>query len=309
MEFVHLHNHSDGSLLDGACKIEDMVDWAVQNSSPGVGLTDHGNLFCAWDFMTKAREKGVNPIVGCEVYVAPGSRKTRGKEQGSPYHLTLLAENATGYKNLLKMVSVGYTEGFYSKPRIDMEILRDHNEGIIGLTGCVAGFVPKAISTSKEKGIENFKQLIDVLGKDNLYAEVQNHYIKEEEQAYPIIYELAKTYDIPIVGTNDCHYLNREDHYMHDILLCIQMKKTVNDTDRMMFDNHFYFKAYDEMKEALKMYPEEALTNTMRIADRCNIELDYGDNLLPEYEVPEGHILAINYRHNQAQYYNAPQFA
>ncbi len=289
MEFIHLHNHSDGSLLDGACKIEDMVDWAVQNSSSAVGLTDHGNMFTAWDFMTKARQKGVNPIVGCEVYVAPGSRKTRGKEQGPPYHLTLLAENATGYKNLLKMVSVGYTEGFYSKPRIDMEILRDHNEGIIGLTGCVAGFVPKAISTSKEKGIANFKQLIDVLGKDNLYAEVQNHYIKEEEQAYPVIYELAKEYDIPIVGTNDCHYLNREDHYMHDILLCIQMKKTVNDTDRMMFDNHFYFKTYDEMKEALKMYPEEALTNTMRIAERCNIELDYGDNLLPEYEVPQGH--------------------
>ena len=289
MGFIHLHNHSDGSLLDGACRVEDMVDWAVSNSSSAVAITDHGNLFCAWDFMTKARQKGVNPIVGCEVYVAPGSRKTRGKEQGPSYHLTLLAENATGYKNLLKLVSLGYTEGFYRKPRIDMEILRGYNEGIIGLTGCVAGFVPKAISTSKEKGIANFKQLIDVLGKENIYAEVQNHYIKEEEHAYPVIHELAKTYNVPIVGTNDCHYLNKEDHYMHDILLCIQMKKTVNDPDRMTFDNHFYFKTYDEMKEALKMYPEEALTNTMRIAERCNIELDYGDNLLPEYEVPKGH--------------------
>ena len=289
MSFVHLHNHSDCSLLDGACRIDNMIGWAVKNSSPAVALTDHGNMFGAWDFYNKAKTKGVNPIIGCEVYVAPGSRKIKSKEQGKPYHLTLLAENATGYQNLLKMVSIGYTEGFYRHPRIDMEILREHNEGIIGLTGCIAGFVPRAASTSKEKAAANFKELIDVLGKKNLYAEVQNHYIDEEKKAYPVIQQLAQEHNIPLVGTNDCHYLDKEDHYMHDILLCIQMKKTVNDSDRMTFDNHFYFKTYDEMKQALSMYPEEALTNTLEIANRCKIELDYGDNLLPEYEVPKGH--------------------
>ena len=289
MSFVHLHNHSDGSLLDGACRIEGMIDWSIENSAPAVALTDHGNLFNAYSFYTKAKEKGVNPIVGCEVYVAPSNRKLRGKEQGKPYHLTLLAENATGYQNLLKLVSDAYTEGFYRNPRTDVDMLREYNEGIIALTGCIAGFVPRAVSTSKEKAVANFKELIDILGKRNVYAEVQNHYIDDEQKAYPVIQQLAQEYDIPLVGTNDCHYLTKEDHHMHDILLCIQMKKTVNDPDRMTFDNHFYFKNYDEMKEALSMYPEEALTNTFEIANRCNIELDYGDNLLPEYEVPEGH--------------------
>ena len=289
MEFVHLHNHSEYSLLDGACRIDDLVDWAVKNNTPALALTDHGNMFGAWNFYTKARKQGVNPILGCEVYVATGSRKTRGKEQGKPYHLTLLAEDASGYQNLLKLVSIGYLEGFYSRPRIDMEVLREHREGIIGLTGCIAGFVPQAISTSKDQAESNFLQLMDVLGKENLYAEVQNHYIEEELEAYPIIYELAKTHNIPIVGTNDCHYLDKADHYMHDVLLCIQMKKSIYDQDRMRFDNHFYFKSYDEMKEALSVYPEEAFTNTMEIAKRCNVELDYGDNLLPEYEVPDGY--------------------
>ena len=289
MSFVHLHNHSDGSLLDGANRVEDMVDWAVENSSPAVALTDHGNMFCAWDFYNKAKAKGVNPVLGCEVYVAPGNRKIRDKDQNKPYHLTLLAENATGYQNLLRIVSDGYTEGFYRKPRTDTEILREYNEGIIALSGCVGGFVPKAFEHSKEKAVSNFKDLISIFGKRNVYAEVQNHYIKEEQEAYPVIHQLAKEFDIPIVGTNDCHYLTKEDHHMHDVLLCIQTKKTVSEQDRMRFDNHFYFKTYDEMKQALSMYPEEAFTNTFEIANRCNIELDYGENLLPEYEVPKGH--------------------
>ena len=289
MGFVHLHNHSEYSLLDGACRIDDMVDLAVKNSVPAVALTDHGNLFGAYNFYKKSKEKGVNPILGCEVYVAPSNRKVKDKKEGSPYHLTLLAENTTGYQNLLKLVSLGYTEGFYSKPRIDMEIFREHSEGIIGLTGCIAGFVPKIISTDKEKARKNFEELIEVLGKRNLYAEVQNHYLPEEKLAYPIIRQLAEEYDIPLVGTNDCHYLTKEDHRMHDVLLCIQMKKTVNDEDRMQFANHFYFKTYDEMKIALADYPESAFTNTFEIAERCQVELDYGDNLLPKYEVPKGY--------------------
>ncbi len=289
-EFVHLHNHSEYSMLDGACRISDMIQWAVENSAPAVALTDHGNMFGAWEFYTKAQEAGVTPIVGCEVYVAPGDRKTRGKDQGSPYHLTLLVENAAGYQNLLELVSLGYTEGFYSKPRIDMEILREHREGIIALTGCIQGQVPQLLSSNKrEEGIQNFKTLIDIMGHRNLFVEVQNHFIDKELEAYPIMVDLAREFELPLVGTNDCHYLRKSDHHMHDVLLCIQTKKTVNDTDRMRFDNHFYFKDVNEMREVLKNYPPEAISNTLEIAKRCNLKLDYGESVMPKYEVPEGH--------------------
>ena len=289
-EFVHLHNHSEYSMLDGACRIQDMVDWAVENGAPAVALTDHGNMFGAWELYDKATKAGVNPIVGCEVYVAPGKRTEREKAQGGPYHLTLLAENATGYQNLLKLVSIGYTEGFYSKPRIDMDILREHHDGIIALTGCIQGQVPQLLCSSRrEEGIQNFKTLMEIMGERNLYVEVQNHYIDKELEAYPIMVELAKEFDLPLVATNDCHYLRKSDHGMHDVLLCIQMKKTVNDQQRMRFDNHFYFKSVDEMREALKDYPPEAITNTLEIADRCKLKLEYGESVMPKYEVPEGH--------------------
>ena len=289
-EFVHLHNHSEYSMLDGACRIEDMVDWAVENSAPAVALTDHGNMFGAWELYSKAKEAGVNPIVGCEVYVAPGDRKTRGKEQGGPYHLTLLAEDATGYQNLLRLVSLGYTEGFYSKPRIDMEILREYRDGIIALTGCIQGQVPQLLCSSRrEEGIQHFKTLMEIMGERNLFVEVQNHYIDKEQEAYPIMVQLAKEFNLPLVGTNDCHYLRKSDHEMHDVLLCTQTKKTVNDQQRLRFDNHFYFKSIDEMREVLKDYPPEAISNTLEIANRCNLELDYGESVMPKYEVPEGH--------------------
>ena len=289
-EFVHLHNHSEYSMLDGACRIEDMVEWAVENSAPAVALTDHGNMFGAWELYSKATKAGVKPIVGCEVYVAPGDRRKRGKEQGGPYHLTLLAEDATGYQNLLKLVSSGYIDGFYSKPRIDMEILSEHHDGIIALTGCIQGQVPQLLcSSQREEGIRNFKTLMEIMGKRNLYVEVQNHYIDKELEAYPIMVELAKEFDLPLVATNDCHYLRKSDHEMHDVLLCIQMRKPVNDQERMRFDNHFYFKSVDEMREALKDYPPEAISNTLEIANRCALKLDYGESVMPKYEVPEGH--------------------
>ena len=290
-EFVHLHNHSEYSMLDGACRIEDMVNWAVENSAPAVALTDHGNMFGAWELYSKAKKAGVNPIIGCEVYVAPGSRLKRGKEQGSPYHLTLLAEDATGYQNLLKLVSLGYTEGFYSRPRIDMEILREYRDGIIALTGCIQGQVPQLLcSNRREEGIQNFKTLMEIMGKRNLYVEVQNHNIDKELEAYPVMVQLAKEFNLPIVGTNDCHYLHKSDHEMHDVLLCIQTKKTVKEQNRLRFDNHFYFKNVDEMREALKDYPPEAISNTLEIAYRCkDIKLEYGESVMPKYEVPAGH--------------------
>ena len=289
-EFVHLHNHSEYSMLDGACRIEDMVKWAVENSAPAVALTDHGNMFGAWELYDKATKAGVNPIVGCEVYVAPGKRTEKKKEQGGPYHLTLLAEDATGYQNLLKLVSLGYTEGFYSRPRIDMEILRQYRDGIIALTGCIQGQVPQLIcSNRREEGVQHFKTLMEIMGERNLYVEVQNHYIDKEHAAYPIMLRLAKEFNLPIVGTNDCHYLRKSDHGMHDVLLCIQMKKTVADEQRMRFENHFYFKSVDEMREVLKDYPPEAISNTLEIAERCKLKLDYGESVMPKYEVPEGY--------------------
>ncbi len=289
-EFVHLHNHSEYSMLDGACRIEDMIKWAVENGAPAVALTDHGNMFGAWELYSKATKAGVNPIVGCEVYVAPGSRKEKKKGQGGPYHLTLLAEDATGYQNLLKLVSLGYTEGFYSRPRVDMEILREYHAGIIALTGCIQGQVPQLLcSNRREEGIQNFKTLMEIMGKDNLYVEVQNHYIDKELEAYPVMAQLAKEFNLPLVATNDCHYLRKSDHEMHNVLLCIQTKKTVNDQNRLRFDNHFYFKTVDEMREALKDYPPEAISNTLEIANRCNLKLDYGESVMPRYEVPEGH--------------------
>ena len=289
-EFVHLHNHSEYSMLDGACRIPDMVDWAVQNSVPAVALTDHGNMFGAWELYNKATEAGVNPIVGCEVYVAQGSRKAREQEQDDPYHLTLLAEDATGYGNLLELVSLGYTEGFNRKPRIDMEILREHHDGIIALTGCIQGQVPQLLCADRrDEAVQNFKTLMDIMGEHNLYVEVQNHYIDKELEAYPVMVELAKEFNLPLIGTNDCHYLHKSDHGMHDVLLCIQTKKTVNDQERLRYDNHFYFKSVDEMRETLKDYPPEAISNTLEIANRCNLELDYQRDSMPQYEVPGGH--------------------
>ena len=289
-EFVHLHNHSEYSMLDGACRIEDMVNWAVENSAPAVALTDHGNMFGAWELYSKATKAGVKPIVGCEAYVAPGKLTEKKKGQGGPYHLTLLAEDAIGYQNLLKLISLGYTKGFYSRPRIDMEILREYHAGIIALTGCIQGQVPQLLcSNRREEGIQNFKTLMEIMGKGNLYVEVQNHYIDKELEAYPVMVQLAKEFNLPLVATNDCHYLRKSDHEMHDVLLCIQTKKTVKEENRLRFDNHFYFKSVDEMRETLKDYPPEAISNTLEIANRCNLELNYGKNVMPEYEVPPGH--------------------
>ena len=289
-EFVHLHNHSEYSMLDGACRIPDMVDWAVENSVPAVALTDHGNMFGAWEFYNKATEAGIKPVIGCEVYVAPDSRKTREQNQDGPYHLTLLAEDATGYQNLSELVSLGYTEGFNRKPCIDMEILREHREGIIALTGCIQGQVPQLLCTNRrDEAVQNFKTLMEIMGKHNLYVEIQNHYIDKELEAYPVMVELAKEFNLPLVGTNDCHYLHKSDHEMHDVLLCIQTKRTVNDQERPRFNNHFYFKNADEMREALKDYPPEAITNTLEIANRCNLRLDYRQDSMPKYEIPEGH--------------------
>ena len=289
-EFVHLHNHSEYSMLDGVCRIPEMIQWAVENNAPALALTDHGNMFGAWEFYTEAKKAGINPIVGCEVYVTSGDHRRHIESRGEPYHLTLLTENATGYRNLMKLVSLGYTEGFYNKPRIDTEILREHREGIIALTGCIQGQLPRLLTSNRrEEGICNFKTLIDIMGSRNLYVELQNHYIDKQLKAYPIMTKLAKEFEIPIVGTNNCHYIHKSDHRLHNILLCIQTKTTVKDPHRPRLNKHLYFKTDNEMREALANYPPAAISNTLEIAKRCQLKLDYGTFVMPKYDVPDGH--------------------
>ena len=286
--FVHLHNHSEFSLLDGACRMEEMVDWAVKNSAPAIALTDHGNMFGAYDFYKAAKDKGINPILGCEVYVAPDSRTDRQKGQ-KPYHLTLLAEDMVGYQNLMKLVSLAYIEGFYSKPRIDMEILSSHNQGLIVLTGCINGFVPALIGPDQNQAVANLKTLIDIVGRDNVFVEIQNHGLSNEVEAMPDLIKIAQVFNLPLVGTNDSHYLTQEHHDMHDVLLCVQMGKTRNDQNRLRFDNQFYLKTIDEMHQVFIDYPPEVITNTLEIANRCQVKLDYDQSIMPETSVPEGY--------------------
>ena len=289
-EFVHLHNHSEYSMLDGACRISHMIEWAVENSVPALALTDHGNMFGAWEFYNKATEAGINPIIGCEVYVARGSRVAQLQESTEPYHLTLLAEDAIGYRNLLELVSLGYTEGFNRLPCIDLDILRQHHSGIIALTGCVQAQLPQLLcANQRDAALHHLKTLIEIMGPRNLYVELQNHYLPEELKAYPLMRQLATEFNLPIVGTNDCHYLRKSDYRTQHILRCIHERKTVNDTHTPSADNHYYFKSVDEMREVLKEYPPEAISNTLEIANRCNLELESDQDPMPQYEIPHGY--------------------
>lgn len=290
MEFVHLHNHSEYSMLDSACRIPDMIQWTVENSAPAVALTDHGNMFGAWDFYTTAKQAGINPIVGCEVYVAPEHRKKQPKNPKNLYHLTLLAEDVSGYHNLLKLVSLGYIEGFCEKPCIDLEILCEYREGIIALTGCIQGQIPQLLCSNREMAAaQHFKTLVDIMSPRNIYVEIQNHYTDKELKTYPMLVDLAREFEIPLVATNNCHYLSKSDYRIWQILLCIQKKKSINAPDRMRRGNHYYFKSRDEMQVAFRNYPPEAICNTLQIAQRCQMNLDYGKSVMPNYEVPDGY--------------------
>ena len=290
MSFIHLHNHSDNSMLDGMCSIDGMIDWAVKNSAPAMAITDHGAMHGVYDFYTSAVEKGVKPIIGCEVYVAPKDRTVKDKSQKTAFHLTLLAENNEGYANLVNLASNAYISGFYYKPRIDLELLRSYNKGLILLTGCVQGQLAQLIWNGDNKTAgTRFKEIIDIMGSNNVYVEVQEHGLEQEQITYPELADMAGEYNIPIVATNDCHYLTYDDHRAHDVMLCIQTKKNVNDMNRLKFENQFYFKSMDEMKEALKHYPEEAILNTQVIADRCNVTLDKLTDTMPQFkDLPKG---------------------
>ncbi len=292
-EFVHLHLHTEFSLLDGANRIDKLIKKVQESGMSSVAITDHGNMFGVVQFYKKAKSAGIKPIVGCEVYIAPGSRLDKSSNQGisgASNHLVLLAKNEQGYKNLIKLVSAGYLDGFYYKPRIDMELLSRHAEGLIGLTACLKGAVPYWYTHDNEaRAREIAGQYSEIFGKDNFFLELQYHHIKEQKQANSFLVKLAKDFDLPLVATNDCHYLNRADAVPHDLLLCIGTGKHFQDSDRMKYaSEEFYVKSPEEMAGVFGEYPE-ALQNTLNIAERCNFEFEFGNIILPVYEVPEEH--------------------
>lgn len=288
--FAHLHTHSEYSLLDGAVSIPKLVSRVKELGMDAVALTDHGAMYGVAEFYQEAKKQGIHPVIGCEVYMAPGSRfdKVHGVDNRMS-HLVLLAENQTGYKNLIAMVSSGFIDGFYYKPRIDFQLLKEHSEGIIALSACIAGEVPKAlINDNYDEAKKIAQRYIEVLGKDNYFIEIQDHGLADQKKVIPMLVRLAGELGVGLVATNDIHYATKNDAQYQDVLMCIQMETTVDNPNRMRFDTEeFYIKSPEEMQTLFPNYPE-ALENTEKIAKRCNVEFDFGSRHLPSYEVPEG---------------------
>ncbi|MCR4567257.1 MAG: DNA polymerase III subunit alpha [Pseudobutyrivibrio sp.] len=292
MSFVHLHTHTEYSLLDGSNKIKSYVQKCVDLGMTAAAITDHGNMYGVIDFYKECKAAGINPVLGCEVYVAPGSRFDRERVQGEDryYHLILLAENNQGYQNLIKIVSAGYVDGYYYKPRVDFEILEKYHEGIICLSACLAGEVARLLAReSYDEAKEVALRYLNNFGEGNYYLELQDHGIAEQQTVNQGLMRLSRETGIPLVATNDCHYTNREDADSHDVLLCIQTGKKLADEDRMRFEtDQFYVKSEEEMLE-LFPYAKEAVARTQEIADRCHVEIEFGVTKLPHFEVPEGY--------------------
>ncbi len=289
MSFVHLHLHTEYSLLDGAIRIDKLVEKVKKMGMNAVAITDHGNMFGAVDFYKKCLAEGIKPIIGCEVYVAPRSRFDKeGKIDTEPNHLILLAMNNTGYHNLVKICSAGYTEGFYYKPRIDMDLLKKYQEGIICLSACLAGELPRKIMNGDIEGArKTIQSFIDIFGKERYFLEVQDNKLREQLLVNQNLVVLAKEFGLELVATNDCHYLDKEDYDFHEVLLCIQTRKTIKDEDRMSFSvNEYYVKSEEEMSESFKNIPS-AIQNTQKIADMCDVTLQFGHTILPEFKIEE----------------------
>lgn len=292
MAFAHLHVHTEYSLLDGSNKIKEYVKRVRELGMDSAAITDHGVMYGVIDFYKAAKEAGIRPILGCEVYVAPNSRFDKELTGGEDryYHLVLLAENNTGYANLMKIVSKGFTEGYYYKPRVDMEVLREYHEGIIALSACLAGevarYIQKGLMDEAKKAAIKYR---DCFGEGNYFLELQDHGIPQQQTVNTALLQISRELNIPLVATNDVHYTYREDEKPHDILLCIQTGKKLADEDRMRYEGgQYYVKSEEEMK-GLFPYAWEAVENTQRIADRCNVEIEFGVTKLPKYEVPQGY--------------------
>lgn len=285
-EFVHLHNHTDYSLLDGAAPIKKYISKAKELGMKALAITDHGNMFGVIDFYNQCRAEGIQPIPGCEFYICPEGRELKDTNNRY-YHLILLAMNDRGYHNLMELNSIAYTEGFYYKPRIDEQVLFEHSEGLICLSACLAGEVPqKLLSAAPQAAYDVARKYKEVFG-DRYYIEIQNHYLQEELQVLPFLVKLAQDLDIPIVATNDIHYIDKSDAKAHEVLMCIGTVAKLSDEGHMKFEtDQFYMKSPDEMAQLFSQYPQ-AIENTVKIADRCKFEIQFPGPLLPEVDVPE----------------------
>ena len=291
MNFTHLHVHTEYSLLDGSNKIKELIGRTKELGMDSVAITDHGVMYGVIDFYKEATKNGIRPIIGCEVYVAPGSRFDRDPSASNRYHhLVLLAENNEGYHNLIKIVSRGFTEGFYYKPRIDKELIRQYHQGIIALSACLAGEVPDLISRGfYEEAKQAALEMEEVFGRGNYFLELQDHGIPMQKTVNQALLRMSKETGIELVATNDIHYTYAEDAEAHDILLCIQTGKKVTDEDRMRYEGgQFYVKSPEEMAQ-LFPYALEALENTHKIAMRCHVEIEFGHYKLPKFPVPDGY--------------------
>src|SRR5579884_2155704 len=283
--FVHLHVHSEYSILDGACRIPDLVARAAELEMPAVGLTDHGSLAGAVQLYTEARKQGVKPVIGCEVYVADDRRA----QQKGYAHLTLLARDNAGYANLIKLSSLGYLEGYYYKPRVDWELLERHGAGLIALSGCLSGRVCKALEENRGADAEaELDRLEQVFGRDQVYVELQNAHLEVQQRITPELVALAGRRGLPTVATGDVHYLRHEDARAHEALLCIQSGDSLRNPNRWRFEtDQFYFKTPEEMAAD---FPgrDDALRSTLEVAERCHVEIELGRILLPRFDTPEG---------------------
>ena len=288
--FTHLHLHTEYSLLDGACRLDNVLDRAIELGQTSIAITDHGVMYGAVDFYKKAKAKGIKPIIGCECYVAARTRFDKVHALDSErYHLVLLCKNATGYQNLIAMVSKAWTEGFYTKPRIDKELLEKHSEGLIALSACLAGEIPRALTSGNyEKAKETALWYKSVFGEGNFYLELQNHGINEQKQIEPLLIKLSDETGIPLVATNDTHYVNREDSKTQQVLICVATNTTLGQENSLEFQtDEFYLKSEEEMLDVFSHVPQ-AVENTQKIAEQCNFDFEFGNTKLPHFEVPDG---------------------
>src|ERR1700746_477516 len=306
--FVHLHLHTEYSLLDGSIRMKDLMKKAAEFGMPAVAITDHGNLFGAIEFYQEAQRAGLKPIIGCEVYVAPGSHKDRPPtRRESAYHFTLLAENETGYRNLMKLVTAAHLDGFHYAPRIDKELLAARAAGLIGLSGCLAGEINSAIQANNiEKAKQAAAEYRDILGAENFFVEMHDHGIEEQRRCNAILPKIAKDLGLGLVAANDVHFLSRDDHDARDVMLCIGTGKMVQDESRMRYAPELYFKSPAEMRTLFKDHPG-AVMNTLAICERCEGTNNLARSKYPQYSVPtgqtrEGYLRALCYKGLEERY-------
>ncbi|HEV2697647.1 MAG TPA: PHP domain-containing protein, partial [Terriglobales bacterium] len=287
--FVHLHLHTEYSLLDGSIRMKQLMKMAAEYKMPAVAITDHGNLFGAIEFYQEAQRAGVKPIIGCEAYIAAGSHKDRpGSRRDSAYHFTLLAQNEAGYRNLVKLITAAHLDGFHYAPRIDKELLSAHAAGLIGLSGCLAGEINSAIQANNlEKAKQSAAEYRDILGPENFFLEMHDHGMEAQRLCNRVLPQIARDIGLGLVAANDVHFLRRSDHDAHDVMLCIGTGKMVQDENRMRYVPELYFKSPAEMHEIFRDFPE-AITNTLEIGERCRLDLEFGRSKYPEYPVPAG---------------------